>query len=94
MSPDVTLDWEEEMATSHPHDCVSLPSNHPLYVLYTSGTTGTPKVVRFLLETGQQSSLIITVNTLESETAAPQAGENICRQFEPQAPKNIMSSAS
>uniref|UniRef100_A0A667ZXZ9 Acyl-CoA synthetase short-chain family member 3, mitochondrial n=1 Tax=Myripristis murdjan TaxID=586833 RepID=A0A667ZXZ9_9TELE len=43
LSPELTLDWEEEMATARPHDCVPLPSNHPLYVLYTSGTTGTPK---------------------------------------------------
>lgn len=40
------LDWEEEMAASRPHDCVPVPSNHPLYVLYTSGTTGTPKVAK------------------------------------------------
>lgn len=45
MSPELSLDWEEEMATARPHDCVSVPSNHPLYVLYTSGTTGTPKVL-------------------------------------------------
>lgn len=43
MSPELSLDWDEEMATAQPHDCVPLPSNHPLYVLYTSGTTGTPK---------------------------------------------------
>ncbi|XP_029681503.1 acyl-CoA synthetase short-chain family member 3, mitochondrial isoform X2 [Takifugu rubripes] len=43
MDPALGLDWEEEMATARPHDCVSVPSNHPLYVLYTSGTTGTPK---------------------------------------------------
>uniref|UniRef100_A0A8C2CLF5 Acyl-CoA synthetase short-chain family member 3, mitochondrial n=1 Tax=Cyprinus carpio TaxID=7962 RepID=A0A8C2CLF5_CYPCA len=45
MRPDLSLDWEEEMATARPHDCVSLPAHHPLYVLYTSGTTGTPKGV-------------------------------------------------
>uniref|UniRef100_A0A671L6U2 Acyl-CoA synthetase short-chain family member 3, mitochondrial n=1 Tax=Sinocyclocheilus anshuiensis TaxID=1608454 RepID=A0A671L6U2_9TELE len=45
MHPDLSLDWEEEMATARPHDCVSVPAHHPLYVLYTSGTTGTPKGV-------------------------------------------------
>lgn len=41
--PGFTLDWEEELARAHPHDCVPVPVDHPLYVLYTSGTTGTPK---------------------------------------------------
>ncbi|XP_038137275.1 acyl-CoA synthetase short-chain family member 3, mitochondrial isoform X2 [Cyprinodon tularosa] len=43
LDPELNLDWDQEMATARPHDCVPLPSNHPLYVLYTSGTTGTPK---------------------------------------------------
>uniref|UniRef100_H3C461 Acyl-CoA synthetase short-chain family member 3, mitochondrial n=1 Tax=Tetraodon nigroviridis TaxID=99883 RepID=H3C461_TETNG len=43
MKAELGLDWEEEMASARPHDCVSVPSDHPLYVLYTSGTTGAPK---------------------------------------------------
>ena len=38
-----TIDYEELIQNSEPADCVSLPSTHPLYLLYTSGTTGKPK---------------------------------------------------
>lgn len=38
-----TIDYEELTQNSEPADCVSLPSTHPLYLLYTSGTTGKPK---------------------------------------------------
>ena len=37
------LDWAEAMATAEPVDCVDVAATDPLYILYTSGTTGRPK---------------------------------------------------
>ena len=39
------LDWDEAMASERatPADCVEVAATDPLYVLYTSGTTGRPK---------------------------------------------------
>ena len=36
-------DWQEAVASAAPADCVPVDANHPLYILYTSGTTGRPK---------------------------------------------------
>ena len=39
------IDWQQSISAATPADCVAVKSTDPLYILYTSGTTGSPKGV-------------------------------------------------
>src|SRR5581483_10558170 len=41
--PGRDLEWHEALADAEPAACVDVEATDPLYILYTSGTTGQPK---------------------------------------------------
>lgn len=40
LTPEMDILWTDALSTAKHQPCVPVEANHPLYILYTSGTTG------------------------------------------------------
>lgn len=47
LTPGIDILWSDALSTAKHHPCVPVEANHPLYILYTSGTTGTYIILFF-----------------------------------------------
>ena len=67
MIPGRDFDYFDLMQSAGKHDCVPIPAMEPLYLMHTSGTTGTPKVCRCRLYIKNESITVLPLFIIRIE---------------------------